>query len=47
MHFKDFSLVPFDEIKIHLNGRKTPLRSQNPRQVVQEIYGWLLGHWSV
>ena len=36
-----------DELKIHLNGRKTPIRCQNPREVVQEIYGWLLGHWSV
>ena len=36
-----------DELKIHLNGRKTPIRSQNPREVVQEIYGWLLGHWAV
>jgi hypothetical protein len=36
-----------DELKIHLNGRKTPIRSQNPREVVQEVYGWLLGHWSV
>lgn len=36
-----------DEIKAHLNGRKTPIRSQNPREVVQEVYGWLLGHWAV
>lgn len=36
-----------DELKIHLLGRKTHVRSQNPREVVQEIYGWLLGHWSV
>lgn len=36
-----------DELKIHLNGRKTPIRSQNPREVVQEVYGWLLGHWAV
>lgn len=28
-------------------GRKTPIRSLNPREVVQEIYGWLLGHWAV
>jgi len=33
-----------DEIKTHLIGRKTPIRSQTPREVVQEIYGWLLGH---
>ncbi len=36
-----------DELKVHLNGRKTPVRSQNPREVVQEVYGWLLGHWAV
>lgn len=36
-----------DELKIHLMGRKTPIRSLNPREVVQEIYGWLLGHWAV
>ncbi len=36
-----------DELKIHLLGRKTPIRSLNPREVVQEIYGWLLGHWAV
>jgi len=36
-----------DEIKIHLLGRKTPIRSQNPREVVQEVYGWLLGYWAV
>lgn len=32
---------------ISLNGRKTPIRSLNPREVVQEVYGWLLGHWAV
>ena len=36
-----------DELKTHLNGRKTPIRSLNPREVVQEVYGWLLGHWAV
>ena len=36
-----------DEIKTHLIGRKTPVRSQNPREVVQEVYGWLLEHWAV
>ena len=36
-----------DELKIHLLGRKTHVRSQKPREVVQEFYGWLLGHWSV
>lgn len=36
-----------DELKVHLNGRKTLIRSQNPREVVQEVYGWLLGHWAI
>lgn len=36
-----------DELKVHLLGRKTPIRSQKPREVVQELYGWLLGHWAV
>ena len=36
-----------DELKIHLLGRKTYVRSQKPREVVQEVYGWLLGHWAV
>jgi len=36
-----------DELKTHLNGRKTPIRSLKPQMVVQEIYGWLLGHYAV
>ena len=36
-----------DELKTHLNGRKTPIRSLKPREVVQEIYGWLLAHYAV
>ena len=36
-----------DEWKTHLNGRKVPVRSKTPRLVIQEIYGWLLAHWSV
>ncbi|OWY62874.1 IS4 family transposase [cyanobacterium TDX16] len=36
-----------DELKTHQLGRKTPIRSLNPREVVQEIYGWLLGHYAV
>ncbi len=36
-----------DELKTHLNGRKTPIRSLRPREVVQEIYGWLLGHYAI
>ena len=35
-----------DELKVHLLGRKTLIRSLNPREVVQEVYGWLLGHWA-
>lgn len=36
-----------DELKTHLLGRKTPIRSLKPREVVQEIYGWLLGHYTI
>jgi Insertion element 4 transposase N-terminal/Transposase DDE domain len=36
-----------DEFKVHLGERKTHVRSQRPREVVQEIYGLLLGHWAV
>lgn len=36
-----------NEVKTHLLGRKVPIRSLNPREVVQEIYGLLLGHWVV
>lgn len=36
-----------DEVKTHLLGRKVAIRSLNPREVVQEIYGLLLGHWAV
>ena len=36
-----------DELKVHLLGRKTLIRSLNPCEVVQEVYGWLLGHWAV
>ena len=36
-----------DELKTHLNERKTPIRSLKPREVVQEIYGWLIGHYAV
>jgi hypothetical protein len=27
-----------DELKIHLLGRKTHVRAQKPREVVQEVY---------
>jgi len=36
-----------DEFKVHLGERKTHVRSQRQREVVQEIYGLLLGHWTV
>lgn len=36
-----------DELKTHLNGRKTPIRSLKPRVVVQEVYGWLLAHYAL
>lgn len=36
-----------DEVKTHLLGRKVAIRSLNPREVIQEIYGLLLGHWAV
>jgi len=39
--------LTIDELKTHLLGRKLPIRSENPREVVQEIYGLLLGHWAV
>jgi len=39
--------LTIDELKTHLLGRKLPIRSENPREVVQEICGLLLGHWAV
>ncbi len=36
-----------DEVKTHLLGRTVPIRSLKPREVVQEIYGVLLGHWAI
>jgi len=36
-----------DSLKTHLLGRKTPIRSLRPREVVQQIYGWLLGHYAL
>lgn len=36
-----------DELKTHLLGRKTPIRSLKPREVIQEIYGWLIGHYAI
>lgn len=43
----------FDELKTNLLGLKTPVRicgsslCLKPREVVQEIYGWLLGHYAI
>ena len=34
-------------MKTHLLGRKTPIRSLKPREVIQEIYGWLIGHSAI
>jgi hypothetical protein len=46
--FDSFKIYDFDIItNKNLLGRKTHVRSQKPPEVVQEIYGWLLGHWSV
>jgi len=39
--------LKIDEVKTHLLGRKVPIRAENPREVIQEIYGLLLGHWAV
>jgi hypothetical protein len=39
--------LTIDEVKTHLLGRKVPIRAENPREVIQEIYGLLLGHWAV
>lgn len=36
-----------DEVKTPMLGRKVPIRSLKPREVVQEVYGLLLGHWAV
>ncbi|CCQ66878.1 Sulfate and thiosulfate binding protein CysP [Crocosphaera watsonii WH 0402] len=35
------------EFKTYLNGRRTKVRSKKPREVIQEIYGWLLAHYSI
>jgi hypothetical protein len=31
-----------DELKVHLLARKIPILSKSHREVVQEVYGWLL-----
>ncbi len=38
---------PLSEFKTYLNGRRTKIRSKKPREVIQEIYGWLLAHYSI
>jgi hypothetical protein len=46
-HFRWQAENTLDELKTHLNSRSTPIRSKKPREVVQEIYGWLLAHFGV
>lgn len=36
-----------DEVKVHQWAHPRPLRSQRPREVVQEVYGLLLAHLAV
>jgi hypothetical protein len=36
-----------DEVKVHQWAHPRPLRSQHPRQVVQEVYGLLLAHLAI
>lgn len=36
-----------DEVKVHQNDRPVHLRSQRPREVVQEVYGLLLAHLAI
>jgi Insertion element 4 transposase N-terminal/Transposase DDE domain len=36
-----------DEIKVHQWAHPRPLRSQHPREVVQEVYGLLLAHLAI
>ena len=36
-----------DEIKVHQWAHPRPLRSQHPREVVQELYGLLLAHLAI
>lgn len=39
--------LAIDEFKTHLVERKVEVRSENPREVIQEVYGLLIGHWVV
>jgi hypothetical protein len=36
-----------DEVKVHQNDRDVHIRSQRPREVVQEVYGLLLAHLAI
>src|SRR5438105_4456217 len=36
-----------DEVKVHQWAHPRPLRSQHPREVVQEVYGLLLAHLAI
>jgi hypothetical protein len=36
--------LTIDGVKTQILGRKVPMRAENPREVIQEIYGLLLGH---
>ncbi len=36
-----------DEVKVHQNDRPVHLRSQRPREVIQEVYGLLLAHLAI
>lgn len=36
-----------DEFKTHLRGARTPLRSQTPELIRQEVYGLLLAHFAL
>lgn len=39
--------LTIDEFKTHLVDRKVEIRAENPREVIQEVYGLLIGHWVV
>ncbi len=41
----EYTVETDGELKIYLLGRKTPLRYLKPRKVVQQVYGWLSGHY--
>ena len=37
----------FDELKTHLRGASTVLRSKRPQLVLQELWGLLLAHFAI